>query len=120
MNVISLKKSGIVIFVIFILIINIFPTAAFADSIPNYDNIKLLFTGPFADYGPFGDADPVLINDVPRFILTPQKEGPFILDGRVYLPMRLVFQILGYNVNWQKDNPIIEISKNGFRCGGER
>jgi len=27
--------------------------------------------------------------------------------------MRLVFQILGYNVNWQKDNPIIEISKNG-------
>ncbi|HHW01203.1 MAG TPA: copper amine oxidase N-terminal domain-containing protein [Thermoanaerobacterales bacterium] len=113
MNVISLKKSYMVIFVIIILIINTFPAAAFADSIPNYGNIKLLFTGPFADHSPFGDAAPVIINDVPRFILTPQKEGPFILGGRVYLPMRLVFQILGYDVNWQKDNPIIEISKNG-------
>jgi hypothetical protein len=113
MNVNSLKKIGMVIFVISILIINTFPAAAFADSIPNYDNIKLLFTGLFADHGPFGDAAPVIINDVPRFILTPQKEGPFILGGRVYLPMRLVFQILGYDVNWQKDNPIIEISKNG-------
>lgn len=120
MNVISLKTRGTVIFMIFTLVLYIFPSAAFADSIPNYDNIKLLFTGPFADYGPFGDADPVIINDVPRFVLTPQKEGPFILDGRVYLPMRLVFQILGYDVNWQKDNPIIEISKNGEKIEVDR
>lgn len=97
-----------------------FPPLTLADSIPNYDNIKLLFTGPFADYGPFGDADPVIINDVLRFILTPQKEGPFILDGRVYLPMRLVFQILGYDVKWQKDNPIIKISKNDEEIAVDR
>ena len=89
-------------------------TTACAKSSPNYDDIKLLVTGPFTDYGPFrfGDYEPELVEDVPRFILTPQKEGPFILDGKTYLPMRLVFQILGFDVNWKQDNPNIEISKD--------
>jgi len=94
-----------------VLTVTALPTTVYAKSIPNYDDIKLLFTGPFLDYGPEGNFGPELVEDVPRFILTPQKEGPFILDGKTYLPMRLVFQILGYEVNWKQDNPNIEISK---------
>lgn len=88
------------------------PAIAYAKSSPNYDDIKLLFTGPFLDYGPEGNFGPELVEDVPRFILTPQKEGPFILDSKTYLPMRLVFQVLGFEVDWKQDNSNIEISKN--------
>lgn len=104
-------KKFIVVLLLMLLCITAVPKTVHADPTPNYDDIKLLFTGPFLDYGPFGDYDPELIEDVPRFILTPKDQGPFIWEGRTYLPMRLVFQILGYNVFWRQDSPDIEISK---------
>ncbi len=69
MNINIFKKRCIVIFMVSILISTVFPVAALAKAAPNYDNIKLLFTGPFADYGPFGESEPVIINDVPSVTL---------------------------------------------------
>jgi len=45
-------------------------------------------------------------------LISPQTTNSTVATGRTYLTMRLVFQILGYEMVWKQDNPDIQISKD--------
>lgn len=96
----------------FLLICNIFafqPVIAKADDVSYYD-IKLLYVGPYTDYGPQESGEPKILENVPRYIFPSFDQRPFIKDGKTYLPLRLTFHILGYQVDWKKDDNNIIIS----------
>jgi len=67
----------------------------------SYDNIKFLYVCPFLT--DFMDGKIRVVENVPRYIFPLMSQRPFIKDGRAYLPLRLTFHILGYQLDW-KDN----------------
>jgi len=73
----------------------------------NYDNIKLLYVGPFLT--DFMDGEIRVVENVPRYIFPLMSQRPFIKDGRAYLPLRLTFHILGYQIDWKDDGDNIVI-----------
>lgn len=87
----------------------VFQPAMKADDISYDDDIKLLYAGPYVDYGPFKSSEPKLLENIPRYIFPYTDQRPFIKDGKTYLPLRLIFDILGYQVHWKKDDDSITI-----------
>ncbi|MDI3481617.1 MAG: hypothetical protein PWQ97_1272 [Tepidanaerobacteraceae bacterium] len=83
------------------------PPLALAKDNINYDNIKLLYVGPFLTA--FMDGQIRVVENVPRYIFPLMSQRPFIKDGKTYLPLRLTFHILGYQIDWKKDDDNITI-----------
>ena len=72
----------------------------------NYDNIKLLYVGPILT--DFMDGQIRVVENVPRYIFPLMSQRPFIKNGKAYLPLRLTFHIIGYQIDWKaKDDNII-------------
>ncbi len=71
----------------------------------NYDNIKLLYVGPILT--DFMDGQIRVVENVPRYIFPLMSQRPFIKNGKAYLPLRLTFHIIGYQIDWKaKDDNI--------------
>ncbi|SHM91834.1 Copper amine oxidase N-terminal domain-containing protein [Caldanaerovirga acetigignens] len=96
------------LYLLIVCVLFVFQPVIKADDI-NYDDIKLLYVGPYVDYGPFKSSEPKVLENVPRYIFPYVDQRPFIKNGKTYLPLRLIFDILGYHVYWKKDDGSIAI-----------
>jgi len=83
------------------------PHIALASEAVNYDNIKLLYIGPLLNS--FMGGEGTLVENVPRYIFPLMSQRPFIKDGKTYLPLRLTFHMLGYQIYWKNNDDNITI-----------
>lgn len=71
--------------------------------------ILLAFLGTGMSASASENVDLELIIDHQLYVQTEQQTGPMLLDARVYVPLRLIGETLGYQVSWSESKRQVHI-----------
>lgn len=72
--------------------------------------ILLAFLGTGMSASASENVDLELIIDHQLYVQTEQQTGPMLLDARVYVPLRLIGETLGYQVSWSASKRQVHIA----------